>query len=36
MCSTYNGEKSVIAERFIRILKNEFYKHVTGKSKNEY
>ena len=26
MCSTYNEGKSVIAERFIRTLKNKIYK----------
>ena len=28
MCSTYNGGKSVAAERFIRTLKNKIYKHM--------
>ena len=34
MYSTYNESKSVVAERFIRTLKNKLYKHmaVTGKS----
>ena len=27
---------SVVAERFIRILKNEIYKYVTSVSKNVY
>ena len=30
MYSTYNKEKSVVAERFIRILKNKIYKHMTA------
>ena len=29
MYSTYNERKSVVAERFIRTLKNKIYKHVT-------
>ena len=29
MYSTYNDGKSVVAERFIRTLKNKFYKHMT-------
>ena len=29
-------EKSVIAERFIRILKNKTYKYMTSISKNVY
>ena len=36
MCSTYNEGKSVVAERFIRTLKNKFYKHMTATSKNVY
>ena len=36
MYSTYNEEKSVIAERFIRTLKNKIYKHMTAISKNVY
>ena len=35
MYSTHNG-KSVVAERFIRTLKNKIYKHVTSFSKNVY
>ena len=27
MCSTHNEGKSVVAERFIRTLKNKIYKH---------
>ena len=36
MYSTYNERKSVVAERFIRILKNIIYKHMTAVSKNVY
>ena len=36
MYSTYNESKSVVAERFIRILKNKWYKHMTATSKNVY
>ena len=36
MCSTYNEGKSVVAERFIRTLKNELYKHMTATGKNVY
>ena len=32
--STYNEGKSVVAERFIRTLKNKLYKHMTATSKN--
>ena len=28
MYSTYNEDKSVVAERFIRTLKNKLYKHM--------
>ena len=31
---TYNEEKSHVAERFIRTLKNKIYKHMTVVSKN--
>ena len=34
MYSTYNEGKSVVAERFIRTLKNKLYKHMTATSKN--
>ena len=34
--STYNEEKSVIAERFIRTLKSKIFKHMTVVSKNIY
>ena len=30
---TYNEEKSVVAERFIRTLKNKIFKHMTAISK---
>ena len=36
MYSTHNEEKSVVAERFIRTLKNRIYKYVTSLSKNVY
>ena len=36
MYSIHNEEKSVIAERFIRTLKNKIYKHMTSVSKNMY
>ena len=36
MYSTNNVEKSVIAERFIRTLKNKIYKYMTAISKNVY
>ena len=36
MYSTYNEGKSVVAERFIRTLKNKLYKHMTATGKNEY
>ena len=36
MYSTYNEGKSVVAERFIRTLKNKLYKHMTAVSKNVY
>ena len=34
MYSTYNEDKSVVAERFIRALKNNIFKHMTAVSKN--
>ena len=34
MYSTFNGGKSVVAERFIRTLKNKIYKQKTAISKN--
>ena len=33
---THNEEKSVVAERFIRTLKNEIFKYMTSVSKNVY
>ena len=36
MYSTYNKGKSVVAERFIRTLKNKLYKHMTTVPKNVY
>ena len=34
--STYNEGKSVVAERFIRTLKNKNFKHMTAISRNVY
>ena len=36
MYSTYNEGKSVVAERFIRTLKNKLSKHMKTTSKNVY
>ena len=36
MYSTYNEEKSVVAARFIRTLKNNIFKHMTAISQNVY
>ena len=36
MYSTFNEGKSVIAERFIRTLKNKLYKHITSIGRNVY
>ena len=36
MYSTRNEGNSVVAERFIRTLKNKIYKHMTAISKNVY
>ena len=36
MYSIYNEGKSVVAERFIRTLKNKICKHMTTTSKNVY
>ena len=36
MHSANNEGKSVIAERFIRTLKNKIYKYMTSISKNVY
>ena len=36
MYSTHNEGKSVVAERFIRILKIKIYKYMTSVPKNVY
>ena len=36
MYSTFNKGKSVLAERFIRTLKNKIFKHMTATSKDCY
>ena len=36
MFSTHNEGKSVVAERFIRTLKNKIYHYMTSISKNVY
>ena len=36
MYSTYNEGKAVVAERFIRTLKNKLFKHMSAISKNIY
>ena len=36
MYSTHNEGKSVVTERFIRILKDKIYKYITSISKNVY
>ena len=36
MYSIHDEEKSVIAERFIRTLRNKIYKYMTTISKNVY
>ena len=36
MYSAYNEGKSVVAERFIRTLKNKLYKHMMATGKNVY
>ena len=36
MYSTFNEGKSVVAERFIKTLKNEIYKHMITIGKNVY
>ena len=36
MYSMHNEGKSVVAERFIRTLKNKIYKYMTAISKNVY
>ena len=34
MYLTHNEEKSVVAERFIKILKNKIYKYMTSQKAN--
>ena len=36
MYSTHNEGKSVVAERFVRTIKNKIYKYMTSMSKNLY
>ena len=36
MYSTHNKGRSVVAERFIRTIKNKIYKHMASISKNMY
>ena len=36
MYSTFNEERSVVAERFIRTLNNKIYKYMASVSKNVY
>ena len=36
MYTTYNEGKSVVAERFIRTIKNKILKHMTAIHKNIY
>ena len=36
MYSTHNEGKSVVAERFIRTLKNKIHKYITSISENVY
>ena len=36
MYSTYNEGKSVVAERFMRTLKNKIFNHMPAVSKNVY
>ena len=36
MYSTYNEAKSVVAQRFLRTLKNKIFKHMKAISKNVY
>ena len=36
MLSTHNEGKFVVAERFIKSLKNKIYRYMTSKSKNVY
>ena len=34
--STYSEEKSVVADRFVRTMKNKIFKHMTVISNNVY
>ena len=36
MYSTYDEGKSIVAERFIRTLKNKIHKNMAAMSKNVY
>ena len=36
MYSTFNEGKSIVAERFIKTLKNKMFRHMTVISKNVY
>ena len=36
MYSTHNERKFVVAEKFVRTLKNKIYKYITSISKNVY
>ena len=36
MYSSFNESKSVVAERFVRTLKNKLHKHMTSMGKNVY
>ena len=36
MHSTYDEEKSVVAERFIRTVRNKIFTHMAAISKNVY
>ena len=36
MCSIHNEEKSIVAKRFVRTLKNKIYTYMTSISKNVY
>ena len=36
MYATHNEGKSVVAERFIRTLRNRIYEHMTSIPKNVY
>ena len=36
MYLTHNERKSVVAERFVRTIKNKIYRHMTSISKNVY